>query len=303
MNIVSPWTRSFLMTGGTGLIGTALVETIRANGGRVTVLSRDGKLRGAEDLRFIQTLAELQAEDQFDVVINLAGEGIASKRWTGRQKQRLLNSRVHTTRGLIASLRRLHQRPDLLISASAVGYYGDRGEEVLTETSSGGTNFSAALCQQWEWEALKAQDLGITTAITRLGVVLSPRGGSWLQLTLPLKGKVSPIFSSGEQWLSWVALEDVVGAYGHIIEHTLGGIFNLSSPQAIRNKALAAALAEYGKAWLSPCVPEFLLRGMMGQMAQELLLCSQHMQPERLQASGYQYIVPTFEDFLARHPR
>ena len=283
------WQQRFLITGGTGLIGSAIRSKISEAGGRATVLSRSQTRSENPSDVFINSLDAIHRQQHFDVVINLAGAPIAGKRWNAAYRQTLLNSRITTTEALLSLFKRLEHGPRRLISASAIGYYGDRGDQILTEDSAPGSNFAAKLCQRWEAVALKAQSHRIPVTVARLAVVMSKQGGSWSEFKRPLLAKVSPLFGAGEQWFSWVYIDDLVNALAFSIERELDGAVLVSAPEALTNRELALTLAEQSGAWLKPQIPACVLRAMLGPMADELLLCSQRVKPERLIQAGFTF--------------
>lgn len=296
-----PW--RLLITGGTGFIGQALVQHLTAQGHELTILVRDyarARLQLGPLPRLIRALDELDADADIDYVINLAGAGIADRRWSRARKKVLLESRIKTTRQLVRALGRLHRPPLALWSASATGFYGDGGEAILTETSAANDEFSNMLCRRWEEEAYKSESLGIRVGIFRLGVVLAPHGGM-LKKLLPLyRLGLGGVTGNGQQYFSWVHLEDVLNAVDwFIVTEEASGVFNLCAPQPVRQKELTAALA---KAVRRPAIfrqPAFLIQVALGEMGDRLLLHGQRAVPDRLQAEGFQFRYPTLQEALA----
>jgi uncharacterized protein len=225
-----------------------------------------------------------------DAVVNLAGASIAGGRWTKERKALLHSSRIDTTRALVNALAKMNARPRVLVSASAIGIYGDRGEEVLTEESKPGTDFLAGLAREWEAEALKAEALGIRVVLARFGIILARQGGALAKMLLPFKLGAGGRLGSGRQWMSWIALEDVVGIVRFAIENgSVRGAVNVVAPGAVQNAEFTKALA---KAVHRPALfpaPAFALRLMLGEMADALLLSSQRVAPQRLQQLGFRF--------------
>jgi len=235
-----------------------------------------------------------------DAVVNLAGASIADGRWTAERKALLRASRIDTTRTLVSALARMNTRPSVMMSASAIGYYGDRGDETLTEESKPGADFLAGLAQEWEAEALKAEALGIRVVLARFGIILARDGGALPKMMLPFKIGVGGKLGSGQQWMSWVTLEDVVGILRLAIENaSLRGAINVVSPQPLQNAEFTKVLA---KAMHRPALfpaPAFALRLALGEMADALLLSSQRVVPQKLQQLGYRFLRPDLNSALA----
>jgi uncharacterized protein len=296
-----------LITGSTGLVGTALTQDLRRAGHTVCRLVRPdtsaqstGNSQGF-DVNWNPGTGELGgAAVGADAVVNLAGASIADKRWTPQRKQLLRSSRVDTTRALVQALAKMSARPRVLVSASATGYYGNRGDETLTEASQPGNDFLSGIAKEWESEALKAEALGIRVVRARFGVILAKHGGALPQMTRPFQffagGKIGP----GTQWLSWITLDDVVAILRSALENAnITGPLNVVSPQPVTNanftKILSAALHRPA---LLPA-PAFALRLALGEMADALLLSSQRVQPAQLQKLNYQFQHPDLATALA----
>ena len=285
-----------LITGGTGLIGTAARERLLEQGHRVTVLSR--RTRQSEpQLAFIKKLSD--CEPDVDAVINLAGAGLADRRWSRRYKREITNSRVQLTQELVEWMSALEVAPTRLISASAIGYYGASETSQFTESSAGGEGFSAELCQAWEMAAREATALGISVTVLRLGVVFARSGGALEKMTQSFRLGVESWLGSGSQWLSWVHLSDVVRAIDHALTTvTPASIYNVVAPHAIRHRDLAKEVARFHNIWLKLGVPSAAARLLAGQMAEELLLTGQRVLPEQLEAEGFVFHYPTVADAL-----
>jgi uncharacterized protein (TIGR01777 family) len=235
----------------------------------------------------------------FDAVIHLAGETIA-ERWTKAKKQAIRESRVLGTRNIAEALAQTAKRPAVLIAASAIGYYGDRGDEVLTEESTGGEGFLAEVCREWEAASQAAAKAGIRTVMARLGIVLSPSGGALGKMLTPFRLGLGGRVGSGGQWWSWVVLDDVIGAIEYVMNtNTLAGPVNLVSPSPVTNREFTRSLASaLSRPALFP-LPAFAARLALGQMADELLLASQRVEPAKLRASGYRFRHPELGNALA----
>jgi uncharacterized protein (TIGR01777 family) len=287
-----------LVTGSTGLVGTALLSHLKQAGHTVCRLVRPQTnpeaIRGREgfDVRWDPATGELGAAGVgADAVVNLAGASIAEGRWTAERKKVLRTSRVDTTRALVNALAKMAVRPRVFVSASAIGYYGDRKEEVLNEESQPGSGFLSELAKEWEIEAGNAEALGIRVAHARFGVILAKQGGALPQMARPFRAGVGGRIGTGRQWMSWVTLEDVVASLGFALENGAArGPVNVVSPQPVRNavftKALAAALHRPA---LFPA-PAFALRLMFGELADTLLLSSQRVVPAQLEKLGYKFL-------------
>jgi uncharacterized protein (TIGR01777 family) len=285
-----------LITGSTGLVGTALVSALTKDGHTVCRLMRpeSGMAGGTKDgfnVAWNPATGELGgAAVGADAVVNLAGASIAGGRWTAGRKALLRSSRIDTTRALVGALAKMNARPSVLVSASAIGIYGNRDDEVLTEESSPGTDFLAGLAREWEAEALKAESLGIRVVLARLGIILAREGGALAKMLLPFKLGAGGRLGSGRQWMSWVTLEDVVGILRMAIEkNALRGAVNVVAPQPVRNAEFTKVLAKaLHRPTLFPA-PAFALRLALGEMANALVLSSQRVLPRVLEKLGYRF--------------
>ncbi|MEW5250118.1 TIGR01777 family oxidoreductase [Microbulbifer discodermiae] len=288
-----------LITGGTGLIGRLFCQHWLARSNTLTVLSRrPDKVRQlcGETARGCRELQQVQ--EPVDIVVNLAGEPI-SRRWTEHSRQQIRTSRIGTTKELARWCLSLKQPPRYLLSGSAVGYYGDRGGDLLRENSPPGGGFAAQLCRDWEAATLPLQRAGICVGIMRTSIVMSTRGGALSQMLPAFRLGLGGPMSSGEQWMSWIHEEDIVGLMLHAIDHQLCTPFNASAPEAVTNNSFARLL---GKQLQRPAVmrtPAWLLKLLFGEMAEELLLASQRMEPRVALDSGYSFRYPTLEGALA----
>ena len=289
-----------LITGSTGLVGSALCQDLVRAGHTVCRLIRPGTSAAAArnapgfDVNWIPATGELGgAAVGADAVVNLAGAPIADRRWTPQRKELLRTSRIDSLRALVAALAKMSARPRVLVSASATGYYGNRGDETLTEASAPGNDFLSVTAKDWEAEAIKAEALGIRVVRARFGVILSKDGGALPQMMRPFKFGVGGKLGSGKQWLSWITLEDTVAILRLALENAnLSGPINIVSPQPVTNaeftKTLAAAIHRPA---LFPA-PAFALRLILGEMADALLLSSQRAFPAQLQKLNYQFQHP-----------
>ena len=285
-----------LMTGGTGLIGAATVTALREKGATVTVLTR----RPPADAPRVEYITSLsQCEGPVDTVINLAGAGLADRRWTRAYKQEILESRVGLTRRLVDWMRAQSKPPERLISASAIGYYGASEDGIFSEEAPSGEGFSAELCRQWEDEAVCAQELGTAVTRLRLGVVFSSRGGALGKMTQANQLGVESWLGTGGQWLSWVHIADVVRAIQFVLERDMpASVYNLVAPEAASHRTFAREVARHKRSLLRLGVPAFAVRWLAGEMADELLLQGQRVVPTRLIDDGFEFRYPTLNEAL-----
>lgn len=288
------------VTGAGGLVGSALVSSLRASGHRVIPLVRRAPRAGEDALRWDPSSGSITpAAPALDAVIHLAGESIMGLRWTAAKKQRIRESRTTATRLLVHTLVRLPKPPAVLISASAIGYYGTRGDEVLTEDSRPGTGFLADVARDWEAASAAAIAHGVRVVNPRIGVVLSTRGGALAKMLTPFRLGVGGVVGDGTQWMSWIALEDVVGAIQHALAtEALRGPVNAVAPGPVTNADFTRTLGRVLRRPALVPLPAFAARLAMGEMADALLLASQRVVPARLQASGYTFRRPSLEDAL-----
>ena len=286
-----------LVTGSSGLVGTALVSALARGGHTLCRLVRPQSAGGeAAKEGFVVSWNPATGElggagVGADAVVNLAGASIADGRWTTPRKELLRSSRIDTTRALVGALAKMNARPSVLVSASAIGYYGDRGDETLTEESKPGTDFLAGLAQEWEAEALKAEALGIRVVLGRFGIILAREGGALPKMMLPFKIGVGGKLGSGRQWMSWVTLEDVVGILRFAIENPpVRGAITIVSPQPQQNVEFTKMLAEAMRRPALFPAPTFALRLALGEMADALLLSSQRVLPRAIEKLGYRFL-------------
>ena len=292
-----------LVSGSTGLIGSALVPFLTSGGHSVVRLIRTETRPGQAAVYWDPAAGKIDSSalEGLDAVVHLAGENIAARRWTPAQKARIRDSRVQGTRLLAQSLARLQQPPTVMVCASAIGFYGDRGTEDLTEKSAPGSGFLTYTCLAWEAAAQPASEKDIRVVNLRLGVVLSPRGGALAKMLLPFRLGVGGKIGSGRQYMSWIGIDDVVGAIHYALTtDELHGPVNAVAPNPVTNLEFTKTL---GRVLSRPTIfpmPAFAARLAFGEMADELLLASTRVKPARLQNSGYYFRHPRLEDAL-RH--
>lgn len=289
-----------VVTGSSGLIGTALRPALGQAGHRMIPMVRSEA--GGDAVRWDPERGDIDAGglEGVDAVVHLAGESIGNKRWNEAQKARIKESRTRGTGLLAGTLAKLARPPKVLISGSAIGFYGDRGDEVVTESSRAGGGFLAELCVAWEAAAAPAREAGIRVGHLRTGIVLSGLGGALPRMLLPFKLGVGGKLGSGSQWMSWIAIDDVAGAIVHLLgDDAPAGPVNLTAPNPVTNADFTRAL---GRAVRRPTVipvPKFGLKALLGgQMAEELLLFSQRALPTRLLDTGYTFTHPEIDDAL-----
>lgn len=295
---------TYLLTGATGFIGRALTARLLAAGHNVCYLGRHRSETLDPRAGFFswpdleRTLPPLEAVPRIDAIINLAGEPV-SQRWTPEIKQRIQNSRINGTRNLVRAIGGLKHKPSVLVSASATGYYGDRGEETLTETSAPGTGFLAEVCVGWEREAALAQELGLRVASIRTGIVLGLEGGALAQMLPPFKMGVGGKIGDGRQWMPWIHRDDLVRMFEFAVANEAApGIFNGTAPEPVRNADFTTALGHaVGRPAILP-VPKLALRMMYGEMS-DVLFHSQRAIPEAAQAAGFSFIYSGLEGALS----
>jgi uncharacterized protein (TIGR01777 family) len=287
-----------LVSGASGPIGAALLPSLKARGYSVTRLVR-GAATGPDQVTWNPTQPlSPDSVSGFDAVIHLAGESIVG-RWTEARKRRILHSRTQGTRHLAEAVANAAQRPRVFISASAVGYYGNRGDEILREDSPSGEGFAAEICRQWEAAAQPAAAAGIRIVQMRLGVVMSADGGALKKMLLPFRLGLGGRLGDGRQWWSWVAVDDVVGAIQHVLDNdSLKGPVNTAAPKQVTNAEFTRTLAGVlNRPAIFP-MPAFAVRLVFGQMGDELFLASQRVEPAKLTASGYQFKHPELRKAL-----
>jgi uncharacterized protein len=288
------------LTGSHGLIGTALIPRLRADGHRVLRLVR-GDPEGADDVRWDPDAGTIDAAglEGVDAVVHLAGAGIGDKKWTPQRKQLVLESRTRGTGLLARTLAGLDRKPSVLVSASAIGYYGNRGDDILTEDEPPGRDFGAQVCVAWEDETKAAADAGIRVVRTRTGLVLAKQGGLLQRLLLPFKLAIGGRLGSGKQYMSWIALDDDLAAIVHVLnDESISGPVNLTAPNPVRNSEFTESL---GRAVHRPTIlptPMFGLKIVYGDELVETLLGSQRVSSAKLQATGFEFAHPELDEAL-----
>ena len=289
-----------LVSGATGLVGSALIPGLESAGHSVRRLVRVRPPAGSPDILWdpMGSVDPVGGIEGFDAVVHLAGESVAA-RWTRDRKVRILNSRKLGTMTVASAVARSQRPPRVVVSASAVGYYGNRGDELLTEESPSGSDFLADVARQWEAALAPATQAGVRTVMLRIGFILSPRGGGLARMLPPFRMGLGGRLGSGRQWMSWISIDDVVGAIQHALAtDALRGPVNAVAPHPVSNAEFTRTLGRVlGRPTLFP-VPSFAAHLALGEMAEALLLSSQRVQPVKLQASGFQFRHPELEGAL-----
>lgn len=286
--------RTVLVTGATGFIGRALCTALRERGDSVVALTRDARrarrLLGA-DIEPLERLVDIPETRRIDAIVNLAGEPLAGGLWTSRRKQAFIDSRVNTTQALVSLIARLETKPQVLVNGSAIGYYGERGDETLEEHSDPAPGFMSELCQRWETAAMGAQEQGTRVCLLRTGLVLGADGGLLAPLLLSSRLGMGAVMGSGQQWMAWIHLQDEIGIILYLLDHpTLTGAVNAVAPNPVRQAELMKTLAAtlHRPQWLR--VPAFALK-MSGEMS-VLFLISQRVLPKTALSAGYVFAYP-----------
>lgn len=283
-----------LITGSSGLIGTALRQHWQQH--TLHVVQQEV----TEQQRHWGTSLRLDELPPLDCVVHLAGAGIADKRWSDSRKQTLIDSRLDTTQQLVDEILALEHKPATVLCASAIGFYGDRGNELLDETSGPNGSFSSQLCQRWESCCQPLRDAGIRVIHLRFGIVLSNKGGALAKMLPAFKAGGGGKIGNGLQWMSWITMSDLLAAIDFVLEHSsITTAVNITAPEPVQNHLFAKALA---KQLNRPCflpMPAPMVKILFGQMGEELLLGSARVQPQVLQQHGFQFSHSTIEDALA----
>lgn len=297
---------SFLITGGTGLIASALIDELLKSHHQISVLTRDickAKHKLPYNIDFINDLADFDRSHQLDYVINLAGEPIADKRWSAPQKLKLWQSRVDLTRKLVSWIKTLTPLPKAMISGSAVGWYGDGKSQLLTESSAAAQEYTHTLCQAWEAQAMELEETGVRVCLSRTGLVLSNKGGFLQKLKLPFQLGLGARLGNGQQYMSWIHIDDMVRALQFLIADNdkqdikPSGIFNLTSPNPITNSEFNSSFATQLNRKCFLVMPGVVLQTLLGEMAQ-LLLGGQRAIPKRLTEQGFHFNYPEIDNAL-----
>jgi len=284
--------KHYLITGGTGLIGSAFCRQLMAEGHHVTVLTRNPNTvedKCAKGVRAIQSLSEIMPDSAIDIVINLAGEPIANARWTKKRKALLESSRIKLTRELVDWMIHRRHKPECLISGSAVGWYGDGGDKVLTEQSEHHDEYTHQLCDAWEKQALRAGQIGIRVCIVRTGLVLASTGGVLQKMLLPFKLGLGGKLGSGQQYMPWIHISDMINLIEFLVTNEqLKGIFNACSPNPVTNHVFTQNLAKQLGRYVFLPAPPWVLKSLLGEMS-GLLLAGQKAIPQQLMAHGFNF--------------
>jgi len=290
---------NILITGASGLVGSALVEILHSKGHSVFSLQRNKTNPQSGFWNFTRISSSGASPAHFDAVIHLAGENIATGRWTKRKKERILKSRVEGTRELAKYCAALPQKPEVFISASAIGFYGNQGDKILDESSASGSNFVAEVCRQWEQAAQPARDAGIRVVNGRIGMVLSGKGGTLATMLPSFKLGIAGIVGDGTQYVSWVAIDDLISMFLFILETpSITGAVNLVSPEPVTNYQFTKTLGTVLNRPTLFKMPAFAARALFGQMGEELVLSSTRVIPGVLQAQNYRFVSPDLKETL-----
>ena len=281
-----------LITGGTGFIGSALIKKLLPQKHQITVLSRNTDKVARLFAQSVTPLSDLQtltASDHFDIIINLAGAPIFDKRWTAAQKTIIRDSRIQLTQQLIDKIATMQQKPQLLISGSAIGVYGDQGDTELTEQSRSVADFSQQLCADWEQAAVQAEQYDVRVCLMRTGLVLGKEGGLLQRMLLPFKLGLGGRIGSGRQWMSWIHLQDWIAIAENMInDSSMQGAYNATAINPVTNLEFSKTLAEVLKRPACLPLPAFALKTLLGEMS-ELVLGSQKVLPARLVQHGFEF--------------
>ncbi len=292
------------ITGATGFIGSALCDRLSEVGHSLVIISsRPAPNQLPNNREWVtwkpgQAGPWEQAVDGVDAVINLAGEPIPAKRWTPAQKEKIRSSRINTTRALVVAMGKAKKKPRLLINSSAIGYYGPRGDEAVVEGTEPGNDFVSQICIEWEEEAQKAKSFGVRVVCLRTGIVLGKGGGALKKMVLPFKLFAGGPIGSGQQWVSWIQLEDEVGLIVYLLEKEgASGAVNATAPHPVTMKELSKTLGKvlHRPSWAP--VPAFALRVLMGEMA-DVVVTGQRVLPEKAQELGYTFKHPELSEAL-----
>ncbi|MDB6032433.1 MAG: uncharacterized protein JWM16_2771 [Verrucomicrobiales bacterium] len=291
---------NILITGASGLIGSHLGPFLQDQGHRVWKLKRGAPAPGSPSWDPVAGAIDLEPAGALDAVIHLAGENVAQP-WKRAVRKRIRESRVNSTRLLAEKLAHLPRKPKVLICASATGFYGNRGDELLDEQSLPGHGFLPEICREWEGAAEAAEDVGIRVVYLRFGIVLSPKGGALKRMLPIFKWGLGGKLGNGHYYWSWIALEDVLGVVVHVLANdSLSGPINTVTPFPVTNAEFTRALAKAVKRPAFLAVPPFVLEVLLGQMADEVLLCSFRVMPARLIQSGFHFKYPSLNSAFSR---
>lgn len=292
-----------IIVGGTGFIGRHLSERLMEKKYGVVCLTRNvsrarEESSGESRIEFVgwdgrSAVGWGGYAEGASAIINLAGENLSSGRWDKKRKKKILESRLQAGKAVVDAVKSARRKPGVVIQASAVGFYGSRGDEVLDEASEPGSGFLADVVREWERSTAEIEAFGVRRVVIRTGLVLGPEGGALPRLVLPFRFFLGGPLGSGRQWVSWIHIQDEVQAILYLMEHPeLKGVFNLTSPHPLRNRDFGRKIGEAVKrpSWFP--VPAFLLRWLYGEMAEETILSSQKVMPARLEEAGYEFVFP-----------
>jgi uncharacterized protein (TIGR01777 family) len=297
-----------IITGGTGFIGRPLSQRFNNKGYEVICLTRKASIakeKWGNRVKFVDWNGRNAVgwggyAEEASAIINLAGDNIAAGRWNEKKKQRIIQSRLHAGEAVVKAVKSVKKKPDVVIQASAIGFYGNRGDESLDEASSSGEGFLGEVTRKWEASTQEVEIEGVRRVVIRTGMVLGKDGGALVRLIQPFRFFLGGHVGTGEQWNSWIHLEDVIQSILFLMERNdLSGPFNLTAPRALKNKDFCREIGEVlGRpSWFS--VPGFLLKLLFGELAKETLLSGQRVLPKRLEDSGYDFIFPEAKKALA----
>lgn len=287
-----------LITGASGLVGKELRRSFTDQGYEMLLASRSEP----RDENYIQWtiedgFAEPERLEGIDVVVHLAGENVSGLRWTDDKKKAIRDSRVLGTRNVVDAISKLKNKPHTFIASSAIGFYGERGDEEVTESSAAGDNFLAGVCKEWEAESRRAEDAGIRTVLLRTGIVLSKDGGALGTMLTPFKMGVGGVVGSGKQWMSWISMDDEIAVINFAIDNeNIRGAVNAVSPNPATNESFTKTLGEvlYRPTFLP--LPEFAVSMIFGEMGDALLLASTKVLPKRLEDAGFEFKFPNLKE-------
>ena len=289
-----------LITGASGLVGRELQKSFAAKGYDMLLASRS---EPADEQHIQWTVEEGFAEPEklegLDAVVHLAGENVSGLRWTEEKKRSIRDSRVLGTRNVVTAISKLKNRPKVFVASSAIGFYGERGDEEITESSAAGDNFLAEVSKAWESESRRAEDAGIRTVLLRTGIVLTKEGGALGTMLTPFKLGVGGVVGSGKQWMSWISMEDHIAVINCVIENeNIRGAVNSVSPNPVTNEEFTKTLGEvlYRPTFLP--LPEFAVSMVFGEMGDALLLASTKVLPKRLEDAGFKFKYPQLKSAI-----
>lgn len=280
-----------LITGGSGLIGKALQASFREKGHEMLLASR-GEPKHENEVQWSveDGFADATRLEGIDAVVHLAGESVSGLRWTDDKKKAIRDSRVLGTRNVVDAISKLKDKPKVFVASSAIGFYGERGDEEVTESSAAGEGFLAEVSKSWESESRRAEDAGIRTVLLRTGIVLSKEGGALGTMLTPFKFGVGGVVGSGKQWMSWISLDDHIAILNYVIENeNIRGAVNAVSPHPVTNEEFTKTMGEvlYRPTFIP--LPEFAVSMVFGEMGDALLLASTKVMPKRLQDAGFEF--------------